>query len=50
MKKEKKKKQNKYGSYYDGPVIPSGLTPEELEEEIRKEEERCAEMTDWEMI
>lgn len=34
-------------SYYDGPVRDSGRTVEEIEQFIKKEEERCNKMTSW---
>lgn len=35
-------------SYYDGPIVDSGRTLEEVERDIEKETERCKEMKNWE--
>ena len=48
-KKEKNKKDSLHG-YYDGPIIPSNLSYEELLEEIRILEEKSKLLTEWEAI
>lgn len=35
-------------SYYDGTIVDSGRTLEEVERDIEKETERCKEMKNWE--
>lgn len=34
--------------YYDGPVIDTDRTIEEIEKDIQKEKERCKKMRNWE--
>ncbi len=37
-------------NYYDGPVKDTGRSLEELEEDIKKEKERCEKKNSWEDV